>query len=122
MAAKFLSLVGSNLRSQVIFWFLLCAFLSAILPNAVVCAAVTPIAVSMLRYVGQADIAKSKSGSLLPLTIAYATGVGGLASPLGGAMNLVTVDYLEQVTGQEFMFHTKNMKLADDVDLEQVAC
>jgi len=104
MAAKFLSLVGSNLRSQVIFWFLLCAFLSSILPNAVVCAAVTPIAVSMLRYVGQADIAKSKSGSLLLLTIAYATGVGGLASPLGGAMNLVTVDYLEQVTGQEFMY------------------
>ena len=104
IAAKFLSMVGSNLRSQVIFWFLLCTLLSAILPNAVVCAAVTPIAVSMLRYVGHKDIAKSRIGSLLLLTIAYATGVGGLASPLGGAMNLVTVDYLEQVTGQEYMY------------------
>lgn len=104
IAAKFLSLVGSNLKAQIIFWFLLCAGLSAILPNAVVCATVTPIAVSMLNYVGEKDIAKSRVGSLLLLTIAYATGVGGLASPLGGAMNLVTVEYLEQLTGQEYMY------------------
>lgn len=104
IAAKFLSMVGSNLRTQLIFWFLLCAGLSAILPNAVVCATVTPIAVSMLNYVGEKEISKSRIGSLLLLTIAYATGVGGLASPLGGAMNLVTVDYLEQITGQEYMY------------------
>lgn len=104
IAAKFLSMVGSSLRAQLIFWFLLCAGLSAILPNAVVCATVTPIAVSMLNYVGEKEISKSRIGSLLLLTIAYATGVGGLASPLGGAMNLVTVDYLEQLTGQEYMY------------------
>ncbi len=104
VAAKFLSLIGSNLRSQVVFWFILCTALSTVLPNAVVCATITPIAVSMLRYVGQKDIAKSRTGSLILLTIAYATGVGGLASPLGGAMNLVTVDYLEQITGQEYMY------------------
>ena len=104
VAAKFLSLVGSNLRTQIIFWFLISAILSAILPNAVVCATITPIAVSMLRYVGEKEISKSRAGSLLLLTIAYGTGVGGLASPLGGAMNLVTVDYLEQVTGQEYMY------------------
>ena len=104
IAAKFLSLVGSNVRTQVIFWFILCTILSAILPNAVVCAAITPIAVSMLKYVGEKDISKSKVGSLILLTIVYATGVGGLASPLGGAMNLVTVDYIEQITGEEFMY------------------
>lgn len=104
IAAKFLSLIGSNLRQQLIFWFLLCAALSSILPNAVVCATITPIAVSMLNYVGEKDIAKSRVGSLILLTIAYAAGVGGLASPLGGAMNLVTVDYLEQLTGQEYMY------------------
>lgn len=104
IAARFLSLVGSKVRHQVVFWFILCVILSAVLPNAVVCAAMTPIAVSMLRYVGEKDIAKSKVGSLLLLTIAYGTGVGGLASPLGGAMNLVTVDYLEQITGEEYMY------------------
>ncbi len=104
IAAKFLSLIGSNLRQQVIFWFILSALLSSVLPNAVVCAAITPIAVSMLRYIGEEDIATSRVGSLLLLTIAYATGVGGLATPLGGAMNLVTVDYLQQVTGEEYMY------------------
>lgn len=104
MATKFLSMIGSNLRHQVVFWYILCTVLSAILPNAVVCAAITPVAVSMLRYLGEKDIATSSSGSLILLTIAYGTGVGGLASPLGGAMNLVTVEYLEQVSGQEFMY------------------
>lgn len=104
LATKFLSLIGSNLRRQIIFWYILCAALSAVLPNAVVCAAITPIAVSMLRYVGEGDIASSRVGSLVLLTIAYGTGVGGLASPLGGAMNLVTVEYLEQLTGEEYMY------------------
>lgn len=104
IAAKCLSLVGSKVRDQIIFWFLICAALSAILPNAVVCATVTPIAVSMLQHVGEGDISKSKIGSLILLTIAYATGVGGLMTPLGGAMNLVTVDYLQQLTGQEYMY------------------
>ena len=105
IAAKFLSIIGENFRIQLIFWFLLSAFLSAILPNAVVCATITPIAVSMLKYVGEGDIGTSKIGSKLLLYIAYAVGLGGLFSPLGGAMNLVTVDYLQQVTGEEFMYY-----------------
>lgn len=104
IAASFLALIGSSMRSQIIFWFLLSAMLSAVLPNAVVCATVTPIAVSMLRYVGEGEIGKSEKGSLLLLTIVYAAGVGGLATPLGGAMNLVTVDYLQQLTGEEYMY------------------
>ncbi|MGN1347630.1 MAG: SLC13 family permease [Acutalibacteraceae bacterium] len=105
IAAKFLGMIGERLRTQLIFWFLLSALLSAVLPNAVVCATITPIAVSMLKYVGEGDIRNSKIGSKLLLYIAYGVGVGGLFSPLGGAMNLVTVDYLQQVTGEEFMYY-----------------
>ncbi len=104
ISAKFLSLVGGGLRNQIAFWFILCFFLSAVLPNAVVCASMTPIAVSMLKYVGIKEVGKSKSASLLLLTIAYAAGAGGIASPLGGAMNLVAVDYLQEVTGSEYMY------------------
>lgn len=104
IAAKCLSVVGCNLRWQIVFWFFIAAILSAVLPNAVVCATITPIAVSMLNYIGEDNIAKSRGGSLILLTIVYATGVGGLATPLGGAMNLVTVDYLEQITGREYMY------------------
>lgn len=104
IAARCLSLIGSNLRVQVVFWFIIGTLLSAVLPNAVVCATITPIAVAMLRYVGEKDIANSQVGSLLLLTIAYAAGLGGLASPLGGAMNLVVVSKLEEITGQEFLY------------------
>ena len=104
IAAKFLGVIGENVRMQLVFWFLLSTILSAILPNAVVCATITPIAVSMLKFAGEGDIKSSRLGSKLLLYIAYGVGVGGLFSPLGGAMNLVTVDYLQQVTGQEFMY------------------
>lgn len=104
IASVFLRLVGSNLRMQLVFWFILSALLSSVLPNSVVCATVTPIAVSMLNYIGETNIKESKIGSKLLLTIAYAAGLGGLASPLGGAMNLVTVDYLQQLTGEEYMY------------------
>lgn len=104
IASMFLMLIGNKLRSQLIFWFLLTTVLSAVLPNAVVCAAITPIAVSMLKYIGINEIGKSKNGSMILMTVAYGAGVGGLASPLGGAMNLVSVEYLQQVTGQEFIY------------------
>lgn len=105
VALRFLGAVGEKMRSQLLFWFMLSVLLSAVLPNTVVCAALTPIAVSILHTAGIDDIRSSKTASKLLLYIAYGVGVGGLMSPLGGAMNLVTVNYLEQVTGQEFMYY-----------------
>ncbi|MGI6721040.1 MAG: SLC13 family permease [Anaerovoracaceae bacterium] len=104
IASWFLIFIGSNLRKQVMFWFLLTAALSSVLPNAVVCAAITPIAVAMLKYIGIDEVKSSNAASMILLTIAYGAGVGGLASPLGGAMNLVTVDYLQKLTGSEFIY------------------
>ncbi len=104
IAITFLRLIGSSLRTQLVFWFMLAAVLSAVLPNAVVCATITPIAVAMLKYIGMDDIKNNKTASKILLTIAYATGLGGLASPLGGAMNLVTVDYIQKLTGNEYMY------------------
>ncbi len=104
IAIRFLNLIGSNFRKQVVFWFILSAALSSVLPNAVVCATITPIAVSMLNYVGEKDIGNSRIASKILLTIVYAVGVGGLASPLGGAMNLVVIDYIQQLTGTEYMY------------------
>lgn len=103
VAARLLSFVGGNLRTQIVVWFLLSAVLSSVLPNAVVCAAIIPIAVAQLKFAGFADIS-SRQASLVLLSIVYGAGVGGLATPLGGAMNLVTVKYIEQITGSEYMY------------------
>lgn len=104
IASMFLSLLGTSLTSHVIFWFLLSTLLSTVLPNAVVCATITPIAVSMLKNVGIDDISNNETGSLILMTIAWGAGMGGLASPLGGAMNLVVVDYIQELTGREYMY------------------
>ncbi len=70
IASLFLRLIGNSVRYQLVFWFMLSTLMSTVLPNSVVVATITPIAVSMLRYAGQGDIPNSKMGSLLLLTIA----------------------------------------------------
>ncbi len=112
IAYTFLAMIGASLTSQVIFWFMLSVAMSSVLPNSIVCATITPIAVSMLRYVGIEDIKKSEIGSLILMIIAWGAGLGGLTSPLGGAMNLVVVDYIEQYTGKEFMYMDWVIKFA----------
>ena len=104
IAAKCLSFIGNNFRKQLIFWFLLSTVMSAVLPNAIVCATLTPIAIALLKFSGHEDISKSTVASKLLFTIACGVSIGGLATPLGGAMNLVTVDYIQQVTGKEFFY------------------
>ncbi len=112
IAYTFLAMIGASLTSQIIFWFVLSTAMSSVLPNSIVCATITPIAVSMLKYVGIEDIKKSEMGALILMIIAWGAGLGGLASPLGGAMNLVVVDYIEQYTGQEFMYMDWVVKFA----------
>ncbi len=101
IATRFLALIGNKMRGQIAFWFVLTTVLSAVLPNAVVCAAITPIAVSMLKFVGEGNIAESKKASMILLTIAYGAGAGGLASPLGGAMNLTVINFINEIPGVE---------------------
>lgn len=112
IASVFLSMLGTSLSVHIIFWFLLSTLLSAVLPNAVVTATITPIAVSMLKYVGISNISESQTGSLILVSIAWGAGMGGLASPLGGAMNLVVVNYIQDLTGQEYMYADWVVKFA----------
>ncbi len=104
LAMRALCVIGPNIRQQIIVWFLLATLLSAFLPNAVVCAVMTPIAVSMLKFVGETDIPASRIAAVIMAAIVWGSGIGGLGTPLGGAMNLVAVDYFEQLTGQEYAY------------------
>lgn len=103
-AMKALCLIGTSLKQQVIVWFTMSAVLSVFLANSVVCAILVPIAVSMLKFAGEGDMATSKAGPIILSSIAWGAGIGGLGSPLGGSMNLVAVDYFENLTGHEFMY------------------
>ena len=99
--------VGTGTRRQIIVWFAIATLLSAFLPNTVVAAALMPIALAMLRFIGIQDVGRSAFGSAVLIAIAWGTSVGGFWTPLGGAPNLLTIRLLQQtVISHEFLFMT----------------
>ena len=99
--------VGTNTTRQIISWFAIGMILSAFLPNTIVAATMIPIVVAMLRFIGIEDLWESNLGTALVIAVAWGTSAGGATTPLGGAPNLLTVEYIqEMVTGEEFLFAT----------------
>ncbi|POP41897.1 divalent anion:Na+ symporter (DASS) family transporter [Superficieibacter electus] len=104
VALKVLSLIGPSMKSQVTVWFLASIITSTIFPNVMVCALFTPIAVAMLTASGYKDIPSCKPAVPILLAIGWGGGIGGVGSPLGGAMNLAAISILESKIGHEFMY------------------
>ncbi len=104
LAMKVLCLIGPRAEQQIVVWFLLSVALSMFLPNAVVCAILISIAVSMLKFIFEGDVLRSPVGPLILAVTAWGAGIGGLGTPLGGAMNLIAVEYLEKLSGREFLY------------------
>jgi sodium-dependent dicarboxylate transporter 2/3/5 len=99
--------VGTGTRRQIVVWFTIATALSAFLPNTIVAAAMIPIVLAMLRFIGIEEIGRSAFGSALVIAIAWGTSVGGFWTPLGGAPNLLTIRLLqESVIPHEFLFMT----------------
>ncbi len=103
--------IGTGARQQLVAWFVVAAALSSILPNAVVAAAMMPVVIAMLRFLGIAELRTSVFGSGLLIAVAWGTSVGGAGTPLGGAHNLLTVQFMEQWLGREFLFTTWLVRL-----------
>ena len=102
IALKSLSIMGMSVNKQVLIFFIISLFMSAFMPNMVVVAALCPIAYSMVMYAGLNQ--KSTSLYALLISIAWGAGLGGFATPMGGAMNLVVISNLEGYTGTEFLY------------------
>lgn len=104
MAIRTLCCVGSSVKQQIFVWLVASTVLSAVLPNVVVVAIMVPVAIAMLRFLGETDIGSSHLATPILLAIVWGAGIGGFGSPLGGAANLVAISYIEQLTGKEFMY------------------
>ena len=104
VALKILSIVGPTMKSQVMVWLFASIVFSTMLPNVAVCALFCPIAVAMLNAAGYKDIAKCKPAIPIFLAIGWGVGLGGVGSPLGGAMNVAAISFIEEYTGHEFMY------------------
>jgi len=104
IALKSLSIIGNSVKQQLVVWFMLATVLSTFLPNIVVAATLSPIALSMLAYVNKGEVKKSLIATNILLAIAWGSGMGGFGTPLGGGMNLVAIGYIEEFTGSEYLF------------------
>ncbi|MCD6323350.1 MAG: SLC13 family permease [Clostridiales bacterium] len=102
VALKSLTIIGTSVRKQIAIWFILSVIMSAFMPNMVVVTALCPIAYSMVKYSNSSE--NSTSAYLLLLAIAWGAGIGGFATPMGGAMNLVAISNIETYTGTEFFY------------------
>ena len=99
--------VGTNTTRQILAWFAISMIMSAFLPNTIVAATMIPIVVAMLRFIGIEDLWESNLGTALVIAVAWGTSAGGATTPLGGAPNLLTVEFIQEtVTGREFLFVT----------------
>ena len=99
--------VGTSTTRQILAWFGIAMVMSAFLPNTIVAATMIPIVVAMLHFIGIKDLWESNFGTALVIAVAWGTSAGGATTPLGGAPNLLTVGFIqEMVTGQEFLFIT----------------
>ncbi len=103
LSLKTLCLIGPSLKQQILVWLFASTILSIFLPNAVVCTIMLPVAVSMLKFVGEKDMQTSKLAVPILLAITWGAGIGGFGSPLGGAANLVGISYIEQLTGSLYV-------------------
>ena len=104
IALKSLSIIGPSMTAQITVWLLLSVVLSIVLPNVAACALLTPIAVTMLNTVSQEPINKDKAAIPILLCIGWGVGLGGAFSPLGGAMNIAAISFIEEFTHHEFMY------------------
>lgn len=104
IALKALSLIGPSMTSQITAWFLASVVLSSFMPNVAVCALYCPIAVTMLQEAGYMDIKNCKQATLILMAIGWGAGIGGVGSPLGGAMNITAISYLQNYLNREFMY------------------
>ncbi len=103
LAMGALRFIGPNTRQQIAVWLLASTFMSVFLPNVVVGAIFVPVAIAMLKVEGE-DIKTSHIAQAVVLAIVWGAGIGGFGSPIGGAANLVVINYMEELMGKEFMY------------------
>jgi len=122
IALRFLYLSGPSLTSQVLMWFLIATAFAMVLPNLVVCSMLTPIAFSMLRYVGEDDLKNGVIAPIILCAVAWGSGLGGMATPFSGAMNLVAIGYIEELIGREFMYTAWSVRMIPVLIVVTAAC
>ncbi|MGN0709143.1 MAG: SLC13 family permease, partial [Anaerovoracaceae bacterium] len=97
-------IVGPSMKSQVIVWLTACTLFSTLMQNVAICALFCPIAVAMLHAAGVDELEKSPLTVPILCAVGWGAGLGGVGTPIGGAMNVVTIGALQDYLGHEVYF------------------
>ena len=111
IALKALIIIGPSVKQQLVVWFLLSTLLSAVLPNIVVAAVLCPIAIAMINNIEDAKNKLNYIKYLMLLAIVWGAGIGGFGTPMGGAINLVTITHIENLLGHEYMYYSWTLSM-----------
>lgn len=122
IALKILSIVGPSITSQIVVWMTASILLSTVLPNLAVCALFSPIAVAMLKAAGYDDIPSCKQAVPILLVIGWGAGIGGVGTPIGGAMNVTAITILQEHLGIEVMYVDWVVRLLPYLLVVSVCC
>ncbi|MDD6154423.1 MAG: SLC13 family permease [Eubacteriales bacterium] len=104
VALNVLKIVGPSMKSQVIVWMFACTLFSTLMPNVAICALFCPIAAAMLHAAGIEDLRESPLTVPILCAVGWGAGLGGVGTPIGGAMNVVATGALAQYLGHEVFF------------------
>jgi len=100
--------VGASPERLLIGFAVISASLSAWLNNTATTAMLFPIALSVLaalaRSAGGVDPQRLRFGTALLLTLAWSSSIGGIATPVGTAPNLIALGQLEALAGVRIPF------------------
>lgn len=102
IALRCLAFIGPSMKSQITVWFLASVLFSIVLPNAVVVAIFTPTALAMVKAAGYRG--SDPAAAPILCAIAFGSVVGGVGTPVGGAMDVIAAALYQQATGEEFLF------------------
>ncbi len=92
---------GSN-YSLILGVIIICSFMAAIIPDHSVAAIMLPL---VLTIADKTDIRKHKNEMMaLVLAVAFSCSIAGLATPSGGARNVIAMGFLEEIYNQKITY------------------
>jgi sodium-dependent dicarboxylate transporter 2/3/5 len=94
---------GKNVRSMLFAMMVCSALLSSMVSNVPTCAIFMAISISFLELYRDPE-EKRSAGRAFMIAVPVASMIGGMMTPAGSSINLLTIGLLEQHTGQTITF------------------
>ena len=94
---------GKNVKSMLLAMMVCTALISSLVSNVPTCAIFMAISLNFLNLYDNEE-EKRRTGRMFMIAIPVASMIGGMMTPAGSSINILTISLLEQYTGQTITF------------------